>query len=143
MLLTDKTAILYGAAGHIGRAVAQSFAREGARLFLAGRDSEPLEGFAEELKRFGGRPGIAKVDALDAKAVEEHFAATTEKAGGGDISFNMISLQDVQGRELTAMSTRRLRVRWALEEVGLPYEVRLLSFKALKEPAHRALINRT
>jgi len=34
---------------------------------------------------------------------------------------------------------RDMRVRWALEEVGLPYEVRLLSFKALKEPAHRAL----
>jgi glutathione S-transferase len=34
---------------------------------------------------------------------------------------------------------RDMRVRWALEEVGLPYEVRLLSFKALKEPAHLAL----
>ena len=32
-----------------------------------------------------------------------------------------------------------MRVRWALEEVGQPYDVRLLSFKALKEPAHRAL----
>jgi glutathione S-transferase len=34
---------------------------------------------------------------------------------------------------------RDMRVRWALEEVGQPYEVRLLSFKAMKEPAHRAL----
>ena len=34
---------------------------------------------------------------------------------------------------------RDTRVRWALEEVGQPYEVRLLSFTALKEPAHRAL----
>ena len=34
---------------------------------------------------------------------------------------------------------RDMRVRWALEEVGEPYEVRLLSFKAMKEPAHRAL----
>jgi glutathione S-transferase len=34
---------------------------------------------------------------------------------------------------------RDMRVRWALEEVGLPYEVRLLSFAAMKEPAHRAL----
>jgi glutathione S-transferase len=31
---------------------------------------------------------------------------------------------------------RDMRVRWALEEVGQPYDVRLLSFKALKEPAH-------
>lgn len=34
---------------------------------------------------------------------------------------------------------RDTRVRWALEEVGQPYEVRLVSFKAMKEPAHRAL----
>lgn len=34
---------------------------------------------------------------------------------------------------------RDMRVRWALEEVGQPYNVRLVSFKAMKEPAHRAL----
>jgi glutathione S-transferase len=34
---------------------------------------------------------------------------------------------------------RDTRVRWALEEVGQPYEVRLLSFAAMKQPAHRAL----
>ncbi|CCM74317.1 glutathione S-transferase family protein [Rhizobium mesoamericanum] len=34
---------------------------------------------------------------------------------------------------------RDMRVRWALEEVGQPYEVRLLSFKAMKEPAHLAI----
>lgn len=34
---------------------------------------------------------------------------------------------------------RDMRVRWALEEVGEPYDVRLLSFAALKEPAHRSL----
>lgn len=34
---------------------------------------------------------------------------------------------------------RDTRVRWALEEVGLPYDVRLVSFRALKEPVHLAL----
>jgi glutathione S-transferase len=34
---------------------------------------------------------------------------------------------------------RDMRVRWALEEVGQPYDVRLLSFSAMKEPAHLAL----
>src|SRR5512145_2207825 len=34
---------------------------------------------------------------------------------------------------------RDARVRWALEEVGQPYEVRLVSFRAMKEPAHQAL----
>src|SRR6188508_2235674 len=34
---------------------------------------------------------------------------------------------------------RDTRVRWALEEVGQPYEVRLVSFRAMKDPAHMAL----
>ena len=34
---------------------------------------------------------------------------------------------------------RDTRVRWALEEVGQPYEVRLVSFRAMKEPAHLRL----
>ena len=34
---------------------------------------------------------------------------------------------------------RDMRVRWALEEVGQPYDVRLLSFSEMKEPGHRAL----
>ena len=34
---------------------------------------------------------------------------------------------------------RDMRVRWALEEVGQPYDVRLVSFSEMKEPAHRAV----
>jgi glutathione S-transferase len=34
---------------------------------------------------------------------------------------------------------RDMRVRWALEEVGQPYDIRLVSFKAMKQPAHLAL----
>lgn len=34
---------------------------------------------------------------------------------------------------------RDTRVRWALEEAGQPYQVRLVSFRAMKEPAHLAL----
>lgn len=34
---------------------------------------------------------------------------------------------------------RDMRVRWALEEVGQPYDVRLVSFESMKEPAHRAV----
>ena len=34
---------------------------------------------------------------------------------------------------------RDMRIRWALEEVGQPYHVRLVSFKTMKEPAHLAL----
>jgi len=49
MLLENKTAILYGGGGHIGGTVARIFAREGARVFLAGRTLDPLDAIAREI----------------------------------------------------------------------------------------------
>ena len=46
MLLEDKTAVIYAAGGAIGGAVARAFAREGARLFLTGRNVDKLEAVA-------------------------------------------------------------------------------------------------
>ena len=46
MLLENKNAIIYGAGGAIGSAVAKEFAREGARVFLAGRTLAKLEALA-------------------------------------------------------------------------------------------------
>jgi NAD(P)-dependent dehydrogenase (short-subunit alcohol dehydrogenase family) len=83
MLLEDKTAVIYAAGGAIGGAVARAFAREGARLFLTGRDVAKVDAVAAEI---GGVAGVARVDALDATAVEEHLAAI----GAVDISLNLI-----------------------------------------------------
>src|SRR5262245_43654918 len=84
MLLEDKTAVIYAAGGAIGAAVARAFAREGAALYLTGRDLAKVEALAEEV----GAAGAATVDALDERAVNEHLAAVAERAGGIDISFN-------------------------------------------------------
>jgi 3-oxoacyl-[acyl-carrier protein] reductase len=48
MLLENKNAVIYGGGGAIGGAVARAFAREGARLFLAGRTLQSLEEVAED-----------------------------------------------------------------------------------------------
>src|SRR3984893_1699425 len=100
MLLEGKTAVIYGGGGAIGRAVARAFAREGSRVFLAGRTPERLEGGAKEIRAAGGRAETAEVDALDEQAVDEHADAVAAKAGGIDISFNLISHGDVQGAPL-------------------------------------------
>jgi 3-oxoacyl-[acyl-carrier protein] reductase len=100
MLLEGKTAIVYGAAGAIGGAVARAFAREGASIFLAGRALAPVQAVAEEIAAAGGAAEAASVDALDEQAVNQHAAAVATKAGRIDISFNAISLGDVQGTRL-------------------------------------------
>ncbi|MEU1267163.1 SDR family oxidoreductase [Streptomyces sp. NPDC005799] len=95
MLLTDKTAIVYGAAGSIGGAVARAFAAEGARVHLVGRTRKTLEAVAADIKD----AEVAVVDALDEAAVEDHLNGV----GAVDISFNLVSRGDVQGAPLTDM----------------------------------------
>jgi NAD(P)-dependent dehydrogenase (short-subunit alcohol dehydrogenase family) len=90
MLLEDKTAVIYAAGGAIGGAVARAFAREGARLFLTGRNVANVNAVAEEIVAGGGVAEMARVDALDEKAVEQHLNTVVERAGGVDISFNAV-----------------------------------------------------
>ena len=103
MLLPEKTAIVYGAGGAIGGAVARRFAEEGARVHLAGRTRANLERTAEQIRAVGGVPEVAEVDALDAGAVDRHAAQVAEQAGGIHISFNLISHGDVQGTPMVEM----------------------------------------
>ena len=103
MLLEDRNAVVYGAGGRVGRAVALAFAREGARVFLAGRTREPLEAVAREIAAAGGTAEAAELDALDEAAVDEHADAVAGTAGGIDVSFNTISHGDVHGAPLLEM----------------------------------------
>jgi 3-oxoacyl-[acyl-carrier protein] reductase len=103
MLLENKNAVIYGAGGSIGGAVARAFSREGARVFLAGRTLESLEEVGEEIRAAGGVAETAQVDALDGTAVDEHVGAVAASAGGIDVSFNLISVGDVQGTPLAEM----------------------------------------
>jgi NAD(P)-dependent dehydrogenase (short-subunit alcohol dehydrogenase family) len=88
MLLKNKVAVIYGAAGSIGAAVARAFARDGGRVFLAGRRLAALEAVAAEIQAAGGQAHAAEVDALDAQAIDRHLDGLVERAGRLDISFN-------------------------------------------------------
>jgi len=103
-LLAGKVAVIYGAAGAIGGAVSRAFAREGARLFLAGRTLERVAAVAKELGEPGAVATPALVDAMDRAAVEAHLDDVVRSAGHVDISFNLIGLGGEQGRSLTAMT---------------------------------------
>jgi 3-oxoacyl-[acyl-carrier protein] reductase len=108
MLLDRKTAVIYGAGGSIGAAVAAAFAREGARLFLAGRTPGPLTAVASQIRSAGGSAETACVDALDESAVDQHADAIAAAAGSLDISVNLISHGVVQGTPLAQMSVADL-----------------------------------
>jgi NAD(P)-dependent dehydrogenase (short-subunit alcohol dehydrogenase family) len=88
MMRKDKVAVIYGAGGEVGGAVAHAFAREGAKLFLTGRRLAPVEAVAGDIVS----AEAAEVDALDEQAVDEHLQSVIDKAGRVDISFDAIGI---------------------------------------------------
>jgi NAD(P)-dependent dehydrogenase (short-subunit alcohol dehydrogenase family) len=54
MLLKDKVAVIYGAGGAIGGAVARAFASQGAEVFVTGRNRAPVDAVAKEVVCAGG-----------------------------------------------------------------------------------------
>ena len=75
MLRETKNAVIYGAGGAIGGAVARAFAWEGAKVFLAGRTLAPVDAVAREISAAGGVAETARVDALDEQAVLDDFTS--------------------------------------------------------------------
>ncbi|WP_269931541.1 SDR family NAD(P)-dependent oxidoreductase [Aminobacter sp. HY435] len=104
MLLKDRTAVVYGGGGAIGGAAASAFARDGARVFLAGRTLERLDKTARDIRAHGGLAEVAVLDALDEKAVERHADAVASRTGGIDIAVNAVGIAHVQGTPLAELS---------------------------------------
>jgi NAD(P)-dependent dehydrogenase (short-subunit alcohol dehydrogenase family) len=96
MMLNDKVAVIYGAGGAIGSAVARAFATEGANLFLTGRRLASVEVVAKDIASAGGSADAAEVDALDEQAVNKHLRSVIDKAGRVDISLNAVGIPDTK-----------------------------------------------
>jgi NAD(P)-dependent dehydrogenase (short-subunit alcohol dehydrogenase family) len=92
MLLKNRVAVIYGAGGAIGGAVARAFAREGAELFLTGRRRASVDVVAGDI----GTAEAAEVDALDERAVDEHLRSVIDRAGRIDISFNAVGIPNAE-----------------------------------------------
>ena len=104
MLLEDKVAVIHGGGGSIGSAAARVFAREGARLFLAGRSLPRLEAAASAARAEGADVSIAVVDAMDQAAVDRHVDEVADAAGRIDIALNSVGFDHVQGLPIGATS---------------------------------------
>jgi NAD(P)-dependent dehydrogenase (short-subunit alcohol dehydrogenase family) len=106
MLLPNKNAVIYGAGGAIGGAVARAFAREGATVFLSGRNRAKVDVVAEEIVGAGGRAESAEIDALDEFAIDKHLSDVTAMVGGIDISLNAIGIPNsgLQGAALVDLA---------------------------------------
>lgn len=93
-MLRNKIAIIYGAGGAVGSTIARTFAREGAKVFLTGRNKAKVDLVAQKINDAGGFAEAVEVDALDEQAVNKHLHSVISKAGDIDISFNAIGLRN-------------------------------------------------
>jgi len=103
MLLKDKNAIIYGASGSMGGAVARAFAKEGATVFCTGRTGFSINKLVVEINNSDGKAIAAVIDAMNEKEVNDHLDDVMQQSGGIDISFNATGINNKQGIVLTKM----------------------------------------
>jgi 3-oxoacyl-[acyl-carrier protein] reductase len=102
MLLEGKVAVVYGA-GSIGGAVAKAFGAAGARVYVGDRTAAKAEALAAEIEAAGGAARGLGVDAMDEDSVRGFVDAVVAETGRLDVSFDLISVGDVQGTPLVEM----------------------------------------
>jgi NAD(P)-dependent dehydrogenase (short-subunit alcohol dehydrogenase family) len=115
MMLKNKVAVIYGAGGAIGSAVAHAFAAEGAKVFPTG-------------------PHLAaQVDALDEPAIARHLQSVIDKVGRVDISFNAVGIPNagILGTPLVELD---------VEQFSLPITAYTLSYFLTARLAARHMI---
>jgi len=133
MMLKDKVAVIYGAGGAIGGAVARAFAAEGADLYLTGRRREPVDVVAKDIVSAGGSAAAAQVDALDERAVDRHLQSVIDRAARVDISFDAVGIPNagIVGIPLTDLDAERF---------ALPITVHAMSYFLTARLAARRMV---
>jgi 3-oxoacyl-[acyl-carrier protein] reductase len=113
-VLKGRHALIFGAGGTIGAAVAKEFAAEGAEVFLSGRTKSSVEALAKQIAANGGRAHAAIVDTLDDAAVNDYVDAIVKQTGKIDITL------DFAGPLAKEYGNGKMAVDLTVEEFLLP-----------------------
>ena len=104
MLLKDKTVVIFGGSGAIGRAAALAMAKESARIFLTARQADKLEKAAAGIRAAGGSVETLQLDVLDGGQTTAQVANLAGRTGGIDIVVNATGFLHNQGKKLAQLS---------------------------------------
>jgi len=125
-ILKNKNALIYGAGGSLGGAVAKALANAGAKVFLTGRNIISVQKVADEILKSGGKVEADVVDALDENAVNKHIEKVVKKAGTVDISFNAVGADIVMNIPLVDISAEDF-----LSPITMTMQTRFITAKAV------------
>jgi 3-oxoacyl-[acyl-carrier protein] reductase len=120
-ILEAKRALIFGAGGSIGSAVAKEFASEGAVVYLSGRSRAKLDSAAAGVASQGGQAHVAVLDVSDPSAVDAYVGAVVKEAGGIDVVFNAAGpLPNLYGNGKLAIDSTIEEFSAALDQVVKP-----------------------
>ncbi|MGD8430437.1 MAG: 3-hydroxybutyrate dehydrogenase, partial [Ectothiorhodospiraceae bacterium] len=95
MRMKDKVAVVTGAASGIGHAIAERYAREGARVAIADLNTDAAEQAAEAIRKADGEAMAVTMDVTDEKAVDDGVQAVVDKWGGVDVLVSNAGIQHI------------------------------------------------
>lgn len=99
MKLKDRVALVTGAASGIGRGIAQTYAREGAKVVIADMNLDAANATAAEIKAGGGQALGVAMDVTNEEAVNAGVAATVKAYGGVDVLVSNAGIQIIHPLE--------------------------------------------
>jgi 3-oxoacyl-[acyl-carrier protein] reductase len=137
-VLNGKHAVVFGAAGTIGAAVAREFAAAGAEVFLAGRTKSTVEAVANQITSNGGRAHAAVVDTSDDDAVNRYLGTIANETGKIDV------VLDVAGPLAKEYGNTKIAVDLTIDEFMVPLETMVRSrFITARAAARRMIAQRS
>jgi 3-oxoacyl-[acyl-carrier protein] reductase len=138
MLLKDRAAFITGAASGIGRAIAETFAENGANVTIADIDLEAATHLADEIRAAGGKAIAVQTDVSSAQSVAAAVEATVAAFDGIDILVNnagicpMRAFEEIPLEEWERVLAVNLTGAFICAQAVTPY---------LKESEHGRIIN--
>ena len=133
-VLNGKHAVVFGAAGTIGSAVAREFAAAGAEVFLSGRTKPNVEAVAQHITAHGGRAHTAVVDTLDDAAVNRYISSIVNDAGKIDI------ILDAAGPLAKEYGNTKMAIDLPIDEFMVPLDTMVRSRFITARAAARQMI---
>lgn len=129
-----ESAIVFGAGGSIGTAVAKEFAEEGAEVFLSGRTKSNVEEIARQITAAGGKARATAIDVLDENAVNEYIDRVVKQTGKIDI------VLDASGPLAREYGNTKLAVDLPVAEFLIPLQTMVRSRFITARAAARQMI---
>jgi short-subunit dehydrogenase len=109
--LAGAAVVITGASSGIGQATAEAFARKGARLALASRNTEALENVARTCRALGGEAFVVQTDVTDAEAVKRLAETARDRLGGIDVWVSNVGVGAVGRYHETPMAAHEQVIR--------------------------------